>query len=149
MMRMAGVVVALICCCLALTACAKKHVGTQVDTSLPRWCQWQGTDRDCHFWVGHLLFESKIKKDQQAGTYIIEGTVDPTSNRKQRLAKNWQGRFTMYVAKDNVIVDNVGFLPKRSADESNPKLSFSIKYSRPEGFDAITFGYEITVGPVR
>lgn len=136
-------------CLSVIIGCGKKHVGTQVDTTLPRWCQWQGTDRDCHFWVGHLLFESKIKKGQQAGTYIIEGTVDPTSDRKQRLAKNWQGRFTMYVAKDNIIVDNVGFLPKRSADESNPKLSFSINYSRPEGFDAITFGYEITVGPVR
>ncbi|MGD9098634.1 MAG: hypothetical protein PVF97_11140 [Desulfobacterales bacterium] len=140
---------AILICCLALMACGKKHVGTQVDTTLPRWCQWQGADRDCHFWVGHLLFESQIKKGPQAGTYTITGTVDPTSSTEQRLAKNWQGRFSMFVAKDNIVVDNVGFLPKRNSDNSDPKLSFEIDYSRPEGFDAITFGYEITVGPVR
>ena len=137
-------------CCLFCLSCGKKHVGTAVDTTMPRWCQWQGTDRNCLLWVETILFETSIKKGSQPGSYIIAGTIDPASDRKQRLAKNWQGRFSMFVAKDNVIVDNVGFFPKRPDDSDEAsKLSFSIEYARPEGFDAISFGYEITVGPVR
>jgi hypothetical protein len=148
-MRRTVITAAVLVGCLFCLSCGKKHVGETVDTTMPRWCQWQGTDRDCLVWVGHILFEASIKKGSRPGTYVIAGTVDPTSKGKQRLAQNWQGRFSMFVAKDNVIVDNVGFLPQSPESDTSGKLPFSIEYNRPEGFDAISFGYEITVGPVR
>ncbi len=51
----------------------------------------------------------------------------------------------MIVANEGVVVDNVSFRPITPYGGLSSKMPFTIKYIRPEGFDAVTFAWNMYV----
>ena len=54
-------------------------------------------------------------------------------------------RFSMIVAHDGKVIDNVAFRPKTSFGNIGQQWPFRIEYSQPEGIDAVTFSWNITI----
>ena len=136
-----------------MAGCVKPCVGRTVHTrGNPYWCYRPGGSPSGE----GLPFESCVLKDEwfeftftvrageKAGEYVVEGFVDGT----QGGAKSWShlvprdSRFSLLVARDDVIVDNVCFHPQ--GDSLSRKLPFRATITGGP-FDALTVDWKVSV----
>ena len=143
---------AVVVLCLGLTlGCGKKHVGKQINYNWDGWCLYtmsdNGGEKHCKVPSGGLIFDLTITKGEAEHEYYIKGHVDPTQGH----VKSWdrmipeKSRFSMIVANDGVIIDNVSFRPVTAYGGLSSAMPFTIKYICPEGFDAIAFDWSLYV----
>jgi hypothetical protein len=128
-------------------SCGKQYVGYKIDHGSPVWCHYINGENHYTKDIGGLVFDFIIKEGQGDGEYIIDGYIDPTKGQ----VKSWdrmipeKSRFSMLVANDGVIVDNISFRPITPYGGLGSKMPFTIKYISPEGFDAVTFYWNMYV----
>ena len=146
MRRYVEIVLVLICLTFIIS-CGKRYVGYRINEASPIWCHYLNGENHYTRELGGLVFEFAIRKGEADGEYIIEGYIDPTQGR----IKSWdqfvesQSFFSMVVADNGVIVDNVSFRPRSAYGGLNRKMPFKITYNRPEGFDAVTFDWRMLI----
>ena len=146
-MRKLIIVLITLLCLSIMISCGKRYVGYKIDHSSPAWCQYANGEKRYTKDIGGLVFDFSIKEGQGDGEYIIDGFIDPTQGK----VKSWdrmipeKSRFSMLVANDGVIVDNVAFRPITPYGGLSSKIPFTIKYISPEGFDAVTFDWNLYV----
>jgi hypothetical protein len=130
-----------------LVSCGKRYVGQRIDPGWPGWCHYLSGEKHCTKTVGALVFDFTIKEGQGEGTFIIEGVVDATKGEIKSWDKMLEGksRFSMIVSDDGIIVDNVAFRPRSAYGDLGQQMPFLIHYSRPEGFDAVTFSWNMVI----
>ena len=134
--------------CLSMTiSCGKRYVGYRIDQGSPIWCHYINGENHYTRDIGGLVFDFTIKEGQDDGEYIIDGHIDPSQGK----VKSWdrmipeKSRFNMIVANDGVIVDNISFRPITAYGGLSSKMPFNFKYISPEGFDAVTFIWNMYV----
>jgi hypothetical protein len=138
-------------CCLVALACQKRYVGQSVDYNWHGWCKYakyyNNGEKHCTIDSGALIFDVTIRKGEKDGEYIIEGFVDPTKGEIKSWDKMLDGpsRFSMIVAHNGKVIDNVAFRPKTVFGGMGTQWPFRINYIQPEGFDAVTFTWNIHI----
>jgi hypothetical protein len=149
MKRFVLITLAAICCFVALS-CQKRYVGMEVNPTEADWCiygeYYNNGEKHCTLDRGGLIFDFTIRKGEKAGEYVIEGVVDPTKGE----LKSWdkmsdQSYFSMIVVHAGKVIDNVAFRPKTTFGNIGAHWPFRIDYMQPEGFDAVTFSYNIQI----
>jgi len=119
----------------------KPYVGLEVDTR-----NWKQYDPGITYFIytDHFEFEMKIIETDNEGEYYLEGSLDG----KRGSLKSFNHlvtrdcRFSIILAKDNVIVDNKVFFPK--GDDHRNKIPFS-KIFKTVPFDSFTVSYNVSV----
>jgi hypothetical protein len=54
-------------------------------------------------------------------------------------------RFSVVVAHDGYVVDTIAFRPVSAFGGLGNNLPFNIRFTRPEGFDAVTFVWKLSM----
>jgi hypothetical protein len=119
----------------------KPYVGLECDTTdWPRY----SSGETITFETNHAVFEMKITETQKDGEYILEGTMDGSEGAFKSIGSlvTNQCRFSILLAKDNVVVDNISFFPKGT--DYLHKIPFK-KTFKTVPFDSITLSYQIYV----
>lgn len=119
----------------------KPYVGLTVDTRnweryLPGLTHYIQTD--------HFEFEIKIIETGNEGEYFLEGTLDGTRGSLKSINSLVveDCRFSIVLAKNNVVVDNLVFFPIGS--DHRTTLPFSRTFQTVP-FDSFTLTYEVSV----
>ena len=130
------------------SGCGKRYVGTSVNYSWDGWCMYYGGEKHCTVSTGALIFDFDIVEGPNTGEYIIDGYIDPT----QGAVKSWSTisegsgtHFSLIIANDGFVVDNLGFRPKTAYGNLVDQIPFRIEFTRPEGFDAVAFSWKMRV----
>ena len=129
------------------SGCSKRYVGQTVNYDWDGWCRYNRGEKHCTVSSGALVFDFDIFNGVNEGQYIVEGNIDPTQGE----LKSWATmvdvgtRFSLIIANDGVVVDNIGFRPKSYGGRLGNKIPFTINLTRPEGFDAVAFYWRMTV----
>ena len=132
----------LIVCSMGLISCGKRYVGRTVNTRTnPYWCNVSSLPYTCRNGSEKdiCIINSTISRGATEGTYIAEGVVDFSKGG----FKSWGNlqdagtKFSIVLAKDNVIVDTHAFMLRTMG--SVKEVLFSVEFECPGGFDAITY----------
>ena len=141
-------------CILVLISCGKRFVGEQIEYPAEAWCEYYpgyypafGEGKHCVLTTAHLIFDFIIKKGDAEGDFVIQGFIDATQGNLKSFNYIIEGRsrFFMLVGKVDKIVDNVSFRPKTLWSDLQNKMPFRIDYHSDEGFDKVTFGYDLSI----
>lgn len=94
---------------------------------------------------GPLIFNFTITKSDVEQEYILDGFIDPT----QGDLKSWANmmdtgtHFSMIVANEGHVIDAVSFRPVSAYGELGNTMPFHIKFTQPDGFDAVAFAWRM------
>ena len=152
-MRRLSLAVILFYCALVLVSCGKKYVGQEIGYPSEGWCDYHsgyypafGEGKLCVLTTPHMVFDFIIKKGEAEGDYVIEGFVDASNgNISYYRLMDGPSKFFMLVGRGERIVDNVSFRPHTVFGDLQKRMPFRIEYHSDEGFDKVTFGYELSV----
>ena len=141
------VVIAVLMISLGVISCGKRYVGQRINPAWTGWCHYLNGEKHCTKELGALIFDFTIKEGDVEGDFIIEGYLDASKGEIKSWDKMLEGQshFSMIVADDGVVVDNVAFRPRPVYGELGSTIPFKIEYNRPGGFDAISFYWKMLI----
>ena len=130
------------------SGCGKRYVGRKINYKWDGWCMYYGGEKHCMVSDGALIFDFDIMEGPNNGEYVIDGFIDPTQGEVKSYDYMVEGsgtHFSLIIANDGFIVDNLSFRPKTAYGNLGGKIPFRIEFTRPEGFDAVTFSWKMSV----
>lgn len=148
MKRFSALLVILMVIAGITSGCGKRFVGQSVNYGWDGWCRYYGGEKHCTVSSGDLLFDFDIMEGPNNGEYIIDGYVDPSQGQLKSWGHIMEGsgtRFNLIIANDSYVVDNLSFRPRTVDGNLGSKIPFRIEFTRPEGFDAVTFVWKMMV----
>ena len=119
----------------------KPYVGLQVNTN--DWVKYSSGEK-INFETDAADFELTITKTEEEGEYLLEGIMDGSDGSLKSIHHLVirECRFSLILAKDNVVVDNVSFFPQGT--DHTHKLPYKKKF-KTVSFDSVTITYEMSV----
>lgn len=151
-MRRALTVGAIMICCLGfVSGCSKRFVGQPINYNWEGWCLYDADlnagEKHCRLPSGALIFDFTITRSENENDYLIDGHIDPTQGE----IKSWGHmmdtgtRFSVVVANDGYVIDTISFRPVSAYGGLGNKLPFNIRFTNPEGFDAVAFVWKMSI----
>jgi hypothetical protein len=120
----------------------KPYVGRMFDTS--DWPKFASGEK-VFVQTNAAVFEMTVTRSDDGQTYVLEGTMDGSNGSLKSLDHLivQDCSFSLILAKDNLVVDNVSFFP--IGTDHTHKLPFKRTF-KTVPFDSFQISYQIAVG---
>lgn len=109
------------------SGCGKRFVGQSVNYGWDGWCRYYGGEKHCTVHSGALIFDFDIMEGLNTGEYIVDGYIDPTQGNAKSFDHIMEGSgtsFSLIIANDSYVVDNLRFRPKIAFGSLGSKIPF-------------------------